>query len=42
MSHAGTLHRDEEHRMSTRVHRVLDCDVNDWLRDVFTRAVNGR
>lgn len=35
-------HRVDNPSDTDRVHRVLDCDVNDWLRDVFTRAVNGR
>ncbi|NOJ78290.1 aspartyl/asparaginyl beta-hydroxylase domain-containing protein [Myxococcus xanthus] len=35
-------HRVDNPSDTDRVHLVLDCDVNDWMRDVFMRAVNER
>ena len=35
---ANLLHRVSNKGVTDRIHLVVDCLVNDWLRDLFNRA----
>jgi hypothetical protein len=35
---ANLMHRVTNGGDTDRIHLVVDCEVNDWLKDVFTRA----